>query len=160
MNEDEPIQHVDATKPLPDFIVEHLGQYAKDPISAHLWDASFVGGSTKQPVALLTTVGRKTGQLRTLPMIYARLGENYLIVASNGGAPHNPAWYLNLIASDMRAHFQVAERKFEVKATVLEGPERKLAWQKLCAAYTPLPEYPARTERVLPVIRLDVTSEI
>ena len=51
------------------------------------------------PILLLTTTGRKSGQPRTTPLIHARDGDDYLVVASMGGAPQHPQWYLNLVAN-------------------------------------------------------------
>lgn len=68
---------------------EHVRRYREtDGQEGHDWQGS--------QVLLLTTVGRKSGEERTTPLIYGRSGEDYLIVASKGGAPDPPAWYLNL----------------------------------------------------------------
>ena len=54
----------------------------------------------KAPVLLLTVAGRKSGKRRTTPLLYGRDGDNLVVIASMGGAPRHPAWYLNLQAAE------------------------------------------------------------
>ncbi len=74
-----------------------------------------VGGRLRKgvPVLLLTTTGRKTGRRRTTPLLYVEEGDRYVVVASAGGAPSHPAWYLNL-RSNPAATIQVGGRKLAV----------------------------------------------
>ena len=83
---------------LPQWIADHIKLYREDPDKAHMWDASLGGGSGMLPTLLLTSTGRKSGEPRPLPLIYKKVGDNYVIIASKGGAPAHPAWYLNLVA--------------------------------------------------------------
>src|SRR5436309_2223858 len=91
-------------KPLPEWQAEHMKRYIEtDGRDGHLWR----GVTT----LLLTTTGRKSGLPLTNPLIYGKEGERYLVVASKGGAPDHPAWYLNLSANpDVRV--QVEADKF------------------------------------------------
>jgi deazaflavin-dependent oxidoreductase (nitroreductase family) len=147
-----------ANKSIPDFIIQHLQQYAQDPVKAHLWDASAFGGSRQQPVALITVKGRSSGKLYSAPLVYAKDGESWIIAGSYGGAPVNPAWYENLCADDMRADFQVAEKKYRVQGRVLKGEERTRMWKKLADAYPPLDSYTQVTTREIPLVRLDIAK--
>lgn len=147
-----------ANKSIPEFITAHIRHYAEDPVSAHLWDASAFGGSTQQPVALITVKGRRSGKLHSAPLVYTCDGDGYIVAASYGGAPVNPSWYENLCAHAMRASFQVADKRYNVKGRVLQGDERTRMWRKLADAYPPLDSYTKVTERAIPLIRLDVLS--
>ena len=60
----------------------------------HVWGKMFGA-----PVLLLSTTGRKSGQRRTTPLVYTMDGDDFVLIASNGGAPKHPAWYLNLMAN-------------------------------------------------------------
>ncbi len=85
---------------LPGWIVDHLKRYiATDGEDGHLWDASEAGGEGLVPTLLLTTTGRKSGEPLTLPLIYGEADGAYVVIASKGGAPAHPAWYLNLDAN-------------------------------------------------------------
>ena len=145
-----------ASKTLPDFIVAHLRHYAEDPVKAHLWDASAYGGSTQQPILLIVTKGSKSGNTSILPLVYAMDGDEYIIVGSAGGSPKHPAWYLNMVAADMRAEIQVADKHYRVKGRLLNGDERAQKWRKLAAAYPPLDGYVQKTDREIPLVMLSV----
>ena len=82
----------------PDWITQHIELYRSDPEAAHMWDSSALGGPGVLPTLLLITKGRKSGETKYLPLIYKKVGDAYVIVASKGGAPSHPAWYLNLKA--------------------------------------------------------------
>ena len=75
------------------------------------------------PVLLLTTTGRKTDRRHTIPLLYLEDGENFVVVASNGGAPRHPAWWLNLRA-DPEANVEIGDRKLHVRAQKA-SPEQK-----------------------------------
>lgn len=104
-------------------------------------------------VILLYVRGRKSGQIRRVPLVSVRDGEDLLIVASKGGAPNHPHWYLNL-AADPRVWVREKADFSEANATVLEGDERRSAWSKLVEAMAFFADYETKTDRVLPVIRL------
>lgn len=143
------------TKPnLPKFIAEHLDVYLRSPQQGHLWDASPTGGYANTPTLLLTTTGRKTGRQLTMPLIYGKDGDRYVVVASKGGAPQHPAWYLNL-AADPQVEVQVAERKFAATARTAAGAERQRLWEMMSQVYPPYPSYQERTTREIPVVVLE-----
>jgi F420H(2)-dependent quinone reductase len=107
------------------------------------------------PSLLLHTVGAKTGTPRTTSLTYARDGGDYLVVASNGGAPRSPGWYHNLKA-DPDIEINVGPRRFAVTAqSVLPGdPDRERLWQIVTKYNKAYPEYQKRTSRPIPIVRL------
>lgn len=102
---------------------------------------------------LLTTVGRKSGLPRTLPLTYMRDGFDYVIVASHGGNDKHPAWWLNLEA-DAKATIQVADETMAVTATQAVGSQRDRLWPLLVRTNPVFAKYETLTRRVLPVVVL------
>lgn len=105
------------------------------------------------PILLLTTTGRKSGQPRTVPVMYVP-GEEPVLVASNGGSPSHPAWYLNLLA-DPRAMVDIEGERREVVARTVTGEERDRLWPRTVAIYPAYASYQRRTDRELPVVVLE-----
>jgi deazaflavin-dependent oxidoreductase (nitroreductase family) len=105
------------------------------------------------PLLLLTTVGKKTGQPRTTPLIYLADGEDLVVVGSKGGLPGNPLWFGNLLA-DPHVEVQVGGKKEQRVARVADAGERARLWPLLCALYADFATYQAWTEREIPVIIL------
>lgn len=107
------------------------------------------------PSLLLHTVGAKTGKARTSTLTYARDGDDYLVVASNGGAPRSPAWYHNLKAHP-DVEINVGPRRFAVTAQpLLPGdPDRERLWGVVTKYNKAYPNYQKRTSRPIPVVRL------
>jgi deazaflavin-dependent oxidoreductase (nitroreductase family) len=116
-----------------------------------LWDATLGGGKGFVPCLLLTTIGRKSGKALTLPLIFGHFGEDYVIVASKGGAPAHPAWYLNLQANP-QVHLQVKADKFAARARTAQGEERAKLWPKMVEIYGPYADYQTKTAREIPVV--------
>lgn len=106
----------------------------------------------RTPVLLLTTTGRRSGQKRTVPVMYVP-GEEPVLVASNGGSPSHPAWYLNLLA-DPRATIEVEGKRREVLARTVSGEERKPLWRQAVEIYPAYANYQGRSDRELPVVVL------
>ena len=102
---------------------------------------------------LLTTRGRKTGLPRTLPLAYVEHQGAFVVVASNGGAERPPAWWLNLAAADT-AQVQVRGERFEVEWAEAPKEDRMEYWRKLQAAIPAYRMYRSRTDRQIPLIRL------
>ena len=102
---------------------------------------------------LLTTTGRRTGGLRTSPMIFARDGDDYLVVASMGGAPKHPQWYLNITANP-HAEIQVKGEVIPVAARTAAAEEKPRLWAILTGVWPNFDVYQSRTERVIPVVVL------
>lgn len=104
---------------------------------------------------VLTTVGRKTGVERSTPVSYFPDKEGgWLIVASGGGAPKNPAWYKNMAAHPDDVKVEMAGRTISVTAAQLHGQERDAAWQQVAAAVSQYRRWQKKTDREIPVIRL------
>jgi proline iminopeptidase len=140
---------------LPDWIKDHLRRYlATDGADGHLWDATLGGGTGMVPTLLLTTTGRKSGQPLTLPLIYGEYGDSVVVIASKGGAPAHPAWYLNLEAQP-EVGVQVKADRFSARARTASGEERARLWQQLVEIYHPYEKYQAATTREIPVVVLD-----
>jgi deazaflavin-dependent oxidoreductase (nitroreductase family) len=103
---------------------------------------------------LLTTTGRKSGEPRTVPLIFAADGERCIVVASKGGAPEHPRWYRNLVANP-RVQVQVKGDRFSATARTVEGVERERCWALATAIWPSYDEYAKRTSRVIPVVALE-----
>jgi proline iminopeptidase len=127
---------------------EHVRRYREtDGEEGHVWRE----GST---ILLLTTIGRRTGLERTTPLIYDLDGGNPVIVASKGGAPRHPYWYLNLVANpDVGA--QIKSERFAARARTTEGEERERLWRQMNEMWPHYDEYQQKTERVIPVVVLE-----
>jgi deazaflavin-dependent oxidoreductase (nitroreductase family) len=139
---------------LPDWIKNHLSRYvATDGADGYLWDASIGGGKGMVPTLLLTTTGRKSGRVLTLPLIFGRSGANYVVVASKGGAPAHPAWYLNLEAKP-EVQVQVKAEKFTALAHTSDAEERAKLWPTMVEIYGPYAQYQTKTARQIPVVVL------
>ena len=106
------------------------------------------------PVVLLTMRGAKTGKVRKVPLMRVEHDGVYLAVASRGGAPSHPQWYLNLTA-DPDLVVQDGTRTHEVRARELEGAEREQWWERAVAAFAPYAEYQRKTDRVIPILVLE-----
>jgi deazaflavin-dependent oxidoreductase (nitroreductase family) len=139
---------------LPDWIKDHLSRYlATNGEDGYLWDATLGGGTGLVPTLLLTTVGRKSGRVLTLPLIFGRSGADYVVVASKGGAPTHPAWYLNLQANP-EVRVQVKAEKFTARAHTADAAERAALWPKMVEIYGPYAQYQTKTDRQIPVVVL------
>jgi deazaflavin-dependent oxidoreductase (nitroreductase family) len=106
-----------------------------------------------QPVLLLQTTGRRSGQTHTTPVQYLADGDTVVVVAANAGARHPPSWYLNLRA-DPHAHIDVVGCSVDVRAQEATGPERAELWQRLTAANRSLERAARKARRDLPLITL------
>ena len=105
-------------------------------------------------VVLLTTTGRKSGKSRTSPLLGISRDDGWMIVASNSGHDHHPAWYLNLQAN-ADASLKVGADDIAVTARVLEGDERQAAWDEIVESYSDYEEYRKVTDRQIPVVLLE-----
>jgi deazaflavin-dependent oxidoreductase (nitroreductase family) len=106
-------------------------------------------------ILFLTTTGRRTGQPRQVPVAWFPDGTDaWLVVASLVGAARNPAWYLNMAAHPDQVWIELADRKLRVTPAQLDDAERAVAWPRIVAAQPRYAKYQAKTDRVLPVIRL------
>jgi deazaflavin-dependent oxidoreductase (nitroreductase family) len=105
------------------------------------------------PVLLLTTTGRKSGKQRTTPLLYVQDDEQYVIVASVGGAPTHPAWYLNL-QGNPAATIQIGSRRIAVSARTASAEERARLWTRVTEMYPAYDDYQAKTSRTIPIVIL------
>lgn len=139
---------------LPDWIKDHIELYHRDPIAAHEWDGSPLGGYANTPTLMLTTRGRKSGKILEMPLLYGRDGDRIIIIGSKGGAPQHPAWFLNMEAMDV-VDVQVKKDCFKAKWSLAKGAERQRLFELMTKVYPMFPDYQARTERELPVVVLE-----
>lgn len=112
------------------------------------------GVHTGRTVLLLTTTGAKTGEQRIAPLVSTRDGDRYVIVASKGGAPAHPAWYLNLVA-DPLVTVEVGRGTIAARATVTEGAKRDRLFAAHAAEFPYFVGYQEKTSRVIPVVLLE-----
>lgn len=127
---------------------EHVRRYRETGGEAgHIWRR---GAKT----LLLTTKGRKTGKPTTAPLIYEQDGDDYVIVASKGGAPEHPGWYRNL-AKDPDVEVQVKDEVFDARARTATGEERERLWRLAAEQWPDYDAYQQRTERAIPVVVLE-----
>ena len=126
---------------------EHVRRYRETGGEVgHIWNGV--------PTLLLTTTGRRSGEQRTTPLIYGRDGERYVVVASKGGAPRHPAWYLNLSAKP-DVELQVAAQRFRARARTAAANERERLWKLMAGIWPAYDDYQAKTEREIPLVVLE-----
>jgi F420H(2)-dependent quinone reductase len=106
-----------------------------------------------QSVLLLDTVGRKTGRRHTIPINYYRDGERYVIVASNWGKNHHPAWYFNLMSQPV-TQIQVKNRKLRVRAQTALDQDYERLWQSVTSQNEFYIRYQKQTWRKIPLVIL------
>jgi deazaflavin-dependent oxidoreductase (nitroreductase family) len=129
---------------------EHVKRYEEtDGAEGHEWQ-----GTT---ALILTTTGRKSGQPRKSALIYQKFGDDYLIVASKGGAPEPPLWYLNLEA-DPEVQLQVLGDKFRAHARTATDAEKPAMWDVMTKAWPSYNDYQKKTSRQIPVVVLERES--
>ena len=129
------------------WVNRHIQAYIRsDGTKGHEWRPGV-------PTLLLTTTGRRTGTRHRTALIYGRDGEDYVVVASKGGAKKHPAWYLNLEA-DPKVDVQVSAEKFPAVARTATGDERSRLWQAMNKIWPSYEYYQKKTEREIPVVVL------
>ncbi|KAB2374824.1 nitroreductase family deazaflavin-dependent oxidoreductase [Actinomadura montaniterrae] len=106
------------------------------------------------PICLLTTKGRKTGRPRTQPLLYIPDGDRVILVASQGGLPKHPLWYLNLLA-DPQVTIQVKRDVRRMRARTASSEERAALWPRLVSVYADFDKYQSWTDREIPVVICD-----
>lgn len=128
------------------WVKEHIDAYvATGGKEGHVWNGV--------PTLLLTTTGRKTGQRHRTALIYGEDGGDYVIVASKGGAPADPAWYLNLTAN-REVEVQVGDDVFTAVAETVNDAERARLWPGMAKIWPDYDEYAKKTDRKIPVVVL------
>jgi deazaflavin-dependent oxidoreductase (nitroreductase family) len=104
-------------------------------------------------ILILTTRGRKSGELHSNALIFGRHGDDYLVVGSKGGAPAPPAWYVNLVA-DSEVQVRVKGDRFAAHARTATAEEKPELWKTMTAVWPDYDQYQQRTERGIPVVIL------
>jgi deazaflavin-dependent oxidoreductase (nitroreductase family) len=107
-----------------------------------------------KPVIILSTRGRKTGDIRKTPLMRVEHDGRYVVVASMGGAPQHPVWYLNLVA-DPHVALQDGAEVTDLRARTANAEERALWWPRAAAAWPPYTDYQKNTDREIPVVILE-----
>jgi len=129
------------------FGAEHVRRYVEtDGAEGHDWQ-----GTT---ALILTTTGRRSGERHSTPLIYQRHGDDYLVVASKGGADQPPAWYLNLEAAP-DVEVQVKGDRFRARARAATPEEKGELWPIMTAAWPAYDDYQRKTTRDIPVVVLE-----
>jgi len=105
-------------------------------------------------VLLLTTRGRRSGEERTTPLIYQRYEDDYLVVASKGGAPQSPAWYQNL-REHPEVEVQIRGDRFTAWARTAGREEKPDMWHTMTAVWPDYGSYQERTDREIPIVVLE-----
>jgi deazaflavin-dependent oxidoreductase (nitroreductase family) len=125
---------------------DHIRRYREtDGEVGYLWNGV--------PTLLLTTTGRRTGEPRTSALIFGRDGDDYLVVASMGGAPQHPEWYRNLTAHP-GAEIQERAEHLAVLARTADEDDKPRLWRIMTDLWPNYDAYQARTERTIPVVVL------
>ena len=112
----------------------------------HLWRGA--------PTLLLTTTGAKSGEPRTMALIYGRSGEDYLLVASDGGAADHPQWFKNLRKTP-DVEVQVDDEIFHARAREATDEEKPAMWREMASHWPAYDRYQEKTERPIPVVVLE-----
>jgi deazaflavin-dependent oxidoreductase (nitroreductase family) len=129
---------------------EHVRRYLEtDGAVGHEWNGVHT--------LLLTTTGRSSGEKRRSAMIYGQDGDDHVVIASQGGMPTHPNWYLNL-AAEPDVEVQVAGERFRARARTAEGDERARLWSLMTSIWPNFDVYQTRTDRRIPVVVLERTT--
>jgi deazaflavin-dependent oxidoreductase (nitroreductase family) len=126
---------------------EHVDRYrATDGEEGHDWQGT--------QTLILTTKGRHSGEQRSTPLIYGQHGDDYLVVASQGGAPEHPGWYLNL-SENPEVEVQVKGDRFKARARTATPEEKPELWKIMTEQWPAYDEYQQRTDREIPLVVLE-----
>ena len=123
---------------------DHVDRYrATDGEEGHDWQGTHT--------LILTTRGRHSGEQRSTPLIYGQHGDDYLVVASRGGAPKHPGWYLNL-SENPEVEVQVKGDRFKARARSATPEEKPELWKIMTEQWPAYDEYQQRTDREIPLV--------
>ena len=111
------------------------------------------GPFAARPLLLLTTIGAKSGQARTSPLMYIPDGDRLLVLASNFGAPKHPDWYQNLLVHP-NVTVEVGSQTYRATAATLVGLEREQTWARIVERNPSLTELQIKTSRQIPIVAL------
>lgn len=129
------------------WVNRHIRKYVEtDGVKGHTWQGV--------PTLLLTTRGRKSGKLRRTALIYGQDDGDYVVVASYGGAPRHPTWYLNL-TENPEVEVQVGAEKFDAQARAATAEEKARLWPMMVEIWPQYEDYQKKTDRDIPVVILE-----
>lgn len=132
-------------------------RFAADQVALYEATGGAEGGTLEgKPVVILTTRGRRSGKVRKTPLMRVEHNGTYAVIASLAGAPKNPVWYLNLIASPA-VTLQDGANVYEMTAREVHGDERERWWALAVEAWPAYDDYQAKTDRRIPVVVLEPT---
>jgi deazaflavin-dependent oxidoreductase (nitroreductase family) len=130
------------------WVANHIRRYVEtDGAEGHEWRPGVF-------TLLLTTRGRRSGKLRRTALIYGRDGDAYLVVASQGGDPRHPAWYLNLL-DEPEVEVQVGGETFTARARTATPQEKPRMWSTMTGTWPAYDDYQTKTDREIPVVVLE-----
>lgn len=131
---------------------EHIRLYREtNGEVGYLWNGA--------PILLMTSQGRKSGEPRTIAIIFTQYGDSWVIIASRGGSPTHPLWYLN-VAEDPNVTVQIKGDVYEATARTAPSPERETIWAEAIKTWPSYDIYQSRTDRQIPVVVLTPTRKI
>jgi deazaflavin-dependent oxidoreductase (nitroreductase family) len=126
---------------------EHVERYrATNGAQGHEWKGT--------KTLLLTTVGRRSGEPRTTPLIYGQSGDDYLVVASKGGSDAPPAWYRNLEVNP-EVEIQVKDQTMKARARTATSGEKPELWKIMTREWPDYDSYQENTDREIPVVVIE-----
>ncbi len=126
---------------------EHVRRYQEtDGAEGHDWRG--VG------TLILTTTGRRSGEARSTPLIYGQHGDDYLVIASQGGAPEDPNWYRNILEQP-EVTVQVKADRFTAHARPARANEQPELWRQMASIWPAFNDYQSKTDREIPVVVLE-----
>ena len=129
------------------WVAKHTRQYVEsEGEDGYIWNGA--------PTLILTTTGRRSGQLRRNALIYGQDGDRYVVVGSKGGDDKHPMWYLNLLENPA-VGVQVKGDRFQAKARTADPDEKNQLWPLMTSIWPDYDQYQAKTERELPVVVLE-----
>jgi deazaflavin-dependent oxidoreductase (nitroreductase family) len=141
------MQHERERNAMPLYGQEHVDRYlATDGVEGHDWNGT--------QALILWTTGRRSGKQRTTPLIYGRHGNDYLLVASKGGTPENPDWYLNLEANP-DVEIQVKGDRMRARARTATPEEKPELWSIMTKEWPDYDNYQTKTDRDIPVVVIE-----
>lgn len=130
---------------------EHVRVYRETKgETGYIWNGS--------PILLLTSIGRVSGEARTIPIIFTPYKNGWAIIASKGGSPTHPKWYLNVMANP-QVQVQVKADIYDAVARTAPSPEREQIWAEAIKHWPNYNLYQSRTEREIPVVVLEPTGK-
>jgi deazaflavin-dependent oxidoreductase (nitroreductase family) len=129
------------------WVAEHVQRYIEtNGEDGHMWRGA--------PTLILTTIGRHSGKARRLALIYGRDADQYVVVASKGGAEQHPEWYLNL-RDNPEVQVQVMADRFRARARTATPEERERLWPQMVAIWPAYADYQKKTDRQIPLVILE-----